>query len=161
MKRLLLFFLLAFPVFQLFAQKLTALEKQIILAGPEEMLQIVQNRNLEKELFNIYSLIGDRGIDEIVTAYSASFPGITEDECMYIILKVALISSLGSGNEDGIETAFDILEFCEEIDSIADKEELPEDIQTLIESSYWKDCIAFYRLFDSDAFLRERFPEYF
>lgn len=161
MKRLYVFLLLFLFGAEVFAQNLTALERKIVMASPEEMLNMVMDRNYQQELLRIFTGLEEMDVDEVFPVYMAEFPGITKDECLYIILKVALIAALGSGDENGLETGFDILGFCEEIDSISNSSELPEELQDLVESSYWQDCIAFYRMFDSEVFLKERFPEYF
>ena len=161
MKRFFIPLLLFFFAAGLFAQNLTPLEKQIISAGPEEMLNLVMDRNKESELNLLYNHIEEMTLEEIILAYSVPFPEITEEECMFIILKVALVAALGSGDKLGVSTGLDILEFCDEIDSMTDTAYLPEELKALTESSYWKDCIAFYHLFDPESFLKERFPGYF
>lgn len=144
----------------LFAQSLTPLERQIIMAGPEEMLRMVMDPGMEQGLRSLFTKIEETEADDIFPAYMDTFPGITLDECVFIILKVALISALGSGDEYGIEMGFDILDFFEEIDSIEDISHLPDDILEYMESSYYQDCISFYRIFDPETFLQERFPDY-
>ena len=163
MKKFYALFLFLFIGSRLFAQNLTVLERQIIQAKPEEMVRMVMDHSLEKELQRIYSKIELLEVDDVFPEYMAAFPGISEEECLFIILKVAIVSALGSGDEYGIENAFDILDFCEEIDSmiIEDYLQLPEDVRALMESPYWQDCIAFYRIFDPEVFFRERFPEYY
>jgi hypothetical protein len=158
-----LFVLCIFLLFgkELFAQNLSALERQIILAAPEEMLRMVLDPGMEAGLCALFEKIEELEADEIFPAYMAAFPGITEDECAFIILKVALIAALGSGNEYGVDIGLDILDYCEEVDSMADLAHLPEDIQELMKSPYWQDCIAFYRIFDYEVFFTERYPEYF
>ena len=161
MKRLYAFLFFVFFCPLLFAQNLSPLERQIIMASPDEMLGIVMDRSYEQGLLQIYAGIEEMDVDEVIPAYMAAYPGTTEDECLFIILKVALIASLGAGTGYSIETGFDILDFCAEIDSIQDISELPEELYELIESTYWKDCIGFYRIFDPEEFLQERFPEYY
>ena len=161
MKKFFIVLTLFFLANQLFARDLTALERRIIMAGPEEMIQMVKDRSLEKELFNIYNYVENLDSDEIMDTFLQAFPGITEDECLFIIIKLALVVSLGSGDEEGIEMGLDILEFCEEVEYMAESEYLPEDIQAFVDSSYWKDCLAFYKMFDPESFLKERFPDYF
>ena len=163
MKRAYAVFLLLFLGGRLFAQNLTALERQIILAEPEEMYRMVMNRSLEKDLQNVYNKIEFLEVDDVFPEYMAAFPGISEEECMFIILKVAIVSALGSGDEYGIENAFDILDFCEEIDSMSMEEflKLPIEVQVLMQNPYLQDCIAFYRIFDPEVYFKERFPGYY
>ena len=145
----------------LFAQGFSALERRIVLAGPEEMLRLVLDRSLEKEMLAIINHFEDQGGEETLSAISAAFPGIREDECSFLLIKLALVASLGSGDEDVVETGMDILEFLGMIDFMKDFDEMDDDLQAFLESSYWKDCIAFFHLFDADAFLEERFPGIF
>ena len=158
MKRLCMPLFLLLLAGHLFAQNLSALERRIILAGPEEMLRLVMDRSLEKEMLAIINHFEDQDGDETLSAIGASFPGISEEECELLFLKLALIAALGSGNEDHIETGIDILEFLEMIELMAEIEEMNEDILTFMESSYLKDCIVFIHLFDADLFLKERYP---
>lgn len=161
MKKIIVPLLLFFLTMEIFARNLTALERQIIMAGPEEMLSLIMDRHMEKEMLSIYNSFADLDSDEIISGITTAFPGTSEEECLFLIIKLVLVVSLGSGDEDGLETGLDILEFLSEIDSITGTEELPEDIKTFMKSSCWKDCIEFYRLFDPESFLRDRFPEYF
>ncbi|MCL1927646.1 MAG: hypothetical protein FWG07_02490 [Treponema sp.] len=161
MKRLFIPLLLFFLAAELFAQNLTALEKRIVSAGPEEMLLIVMDRNLEKELLDIYYKFDEMEFDEIFPVYMSAFSGTTEEECMVIMLKVALISALGCGYKNGVEEAMDFLFLLGEIASMENLSELPDDLLELMENRYWQDFIAFYQIFDPDVYLNERFPEYF
>ena len=124
---------------------------------------MIMNRSLANELQSIYNKIEMMEVDDVFPEYMAAFPGISEEECMFIILKVAIVSALGSGDEYGIENAFDILDFCAEIDSMSREEflQLPAETRSLMESPYWQDCIAFYRIFDPEMYFSERFPEYY
>ena len=144
---------------QIFSQNLSILERQIIMASPEEMLQIVHNRSLESELNSIYEHIEDSDTDGLIELYSSYFPGITEEECMFLLIKLILVVSLGSGNEYGVDMGLDILEMCGDFES-SDITGLSEIEQAFINSTYWKDCMAFYKMFDVEAFIKERFPEY-
>ena len=144
---------------QIFSQNLSDLERQIIMASPEEMLQIVHNRSLESELNSIYEYFENSDSDDLVEIYSSYFPGITEEECMFLMIKLILVASLGSGNEYGFDMGLDILEMCGDFES-SDITGLSEIEQALVNSTYWKDCMAFYKMFDVEAFIQDRFPEY-
>ncbi|MCL1812454.1 MAG: hypothetical protein FWG29_02900 [Treponema sp.] len=162
MKRLFFPLLLVFLAAELFAQNLTALETRIISAGPEEMLRMVMDRNLEQDFLDIYYKFEDREFHEFFPEYMAVFSGVTEEECLFIVLKVALVAALGSGDIYSTEEALDFLDFFGEISSAENRSEMPDDLLELMESSrYWQDIIAFYRILDPEAFFRKRFPENF
>ena len=131
------------------------------MAAPEEMLRMVTDRSLEKEMFGIINHFDNQDKWEIISAIVAAFPGTSEDEGEFLIIKLALVASLGSGDEEFIEMGIEFLESLEMIELMIDDYMIDEDIKAFVESSYWKDCVAFSRLFDANAFLKERFPGYY
>ena len=128
------------------------------MASPEEMLQLALDQNLEADFNNIIENFLSIDLDENYAAYSSAFPGITRNEYAITLFKIMLIASLGSGEPDYIGEGLSALEAIEEIKTL-DIEELPEEIQEVIDSNICKDLIAFYDLFDLEAFFAERYPD--
>ena len=150
---------------RLFAQDLTALERRIIMAGPEEMLDIIQDSRLESELNSIYNHIealidSEADEDDVIAVFSSSFPGTTREECMAMIFKLLLTASFGSGDEEAIEMGMEALYMFRYFEFYIDEMDLDEEDKAFVESSYWKDCMAFSKLFDAKAFIEERYPDY-
>ena len=114
----------------------------------------------QNELNKIYSNFEDSDPEEIILSYLDIFPGITEEEGSVLLIKLILVASLGSGSEDGIYMGLEILEICSEFESMRNMGEIPADLQFLTNNPYWNDCLAFYKLFDPDEFIEERFPEW-
>ena len=146
---------------QIFARDLTSLERQIIMAAPEEMLQIVNNRNLEKELLATYLYIEEFQEKELMDMVFSAFPGISENECIFIILKLGLVVSFGSRNEDAMKMGLDIIDLIKEVEYNIYMDDLTEELEEFVNSTYWADCYAFYQSFDPEAFIEEYFPDFF
>jgi hypothetical protein len=144
----------------LFSFELTDLEKRIIRSEPEEMLSIVLDRSLEGQLFAIYRRYEDLDVDleEVVESYMTAFPGTNDEECQFMLFKLGLVTSLGSGDWQTVYDGLQLLMFCIQINTMVDMEELPEEFADLVNSSYWQDCTSFSRLFDYESFMDERFP---
>ena len=160
MKKLYVLLLLAFLAAPLFTQNISALERQIVMAGSEEMLRLINDRTLEKELHSIFSHFQEDE-REVISDYMAVFPGINILESFFIILKVGIVAALGSGDENYIEAALDAFDYFDEFDSIEDFSDIPNEMLEALESPYWQDLYGFYRIFDLDAFIKKRYPEFY
>ena len=161
MKKIFVFLFLTVFLAPLFSFELSSLVKQIITAEPEEMLALVLNQSYKKDLQEICRQLEEQDSDDIIEALKNAFPGITDDETMFIALKLGLVCTLGSGDRAYLNTALEIVEFCEQVESMTGMAEMPEALLTLTGSKYWKDCLAFLKLIDIDSLLMERFPEEF
>jgi hypothetical protein len=151
--------LLGFCFSPLFSFESSYLERRIILASPEEMVGIVQDRSLEAQLLEICERYEEtQDLNGLVEALQNAFPGTSMEECQIMLFKLGLVSFLGSGDRDLVYQGMDLLIFCLQADSMVALGEAPEEFGELFNSRYWKDCVEFGKVFDSDAFLQERFP---
>jgi hypothetical protein len=138
---------------------LTELEKRIVLASPEEMLDIVLDPAMERPLRAIYLRYEEGDLEVISAAYLAAFPGTDETECQVMLLKLGLVSSIGSGDRELFDQGMEALDFCATIDTMLASGEVPQDIAALAGNIRWRDCVAFAGLFDADSFIARRFPD--
>ena len=161
MKKLFVFLFFAVFLPPLFSFELSSLARQIITAEPEEMLALVLDETYQEALNGICRQLEEQDSDDIIEAFKNTYPGITDNEVMFIVLKLGLVAALGSGGREYLDTALEIVEFCEQVESMTGLAEMPEDLLVLTESKYWKDCLAFIKLVDIDSLLMERFPEEF
>ncbi|MCL1814500.1 MAG: hypothetical protein FWG27_01580 [Treponema sp.] len=165
MKKTLIFLSLLSFLGPLFAFEISGLEKEIIMAGPEDMIRLVLDRGNEEDLYNIYKRI-EANIDgydaeEVFNAFSLVFPETDKKEYIFMMFKLFLVVSLGSGDREMIEMGLELLEYLDEINvELAESTDLAEMLRDdlyLLDSQYLKDCLAFTGLFDSDLFIRQRF----
>jgi hypothetical protein len=157
MKRFFAVFLLGFCFSPLFSFEPSYLERRIILASPEEMIGIVQDRSLEAQLLEICERY-EKTQDVLIEALQSAFPGTSMEECQLMLFKLGLVSYLGSGDRAVVYQGMDLLIFCLQVDSMIALGEAPEEFGELFNNRYWKDCVEFGNAFDSDAFLQERLP---
>ena len=165
MRKICIVLFLFFLCGSLFTLELSDLEKQIITAEPEEMVTLVHNRGLEKEMNSIFNRLEENAEysehEDMIDACMAAFPGNTEEECSIMLLKLLVVSTLGSGIRDNVYNGMEFLEYCMFLNSMIEymDEADNEEFLVIAASSYWKDLLAFAVLFDSEAFILERFPE--
>jgi len=159
MKKTVVLLLFIFSVIPLFTQELSVLEKRIIMAGPEEMLLLVMDRSMEKDLHSIisrYEEIDDIA-EELFTTFKTTYPGTAEEEYEIMLLKLFLVSALGSADWDNVSDCMGMLEFLSIAEALSEMMDPTEETEAYMNSKYWKDCIAFAKLFDSDSYIKERF----
>ena len=161
MKKTIIFLFFIFSVFPVFAYDFSALEKRIIMAGPEEMRTIVTDRSMENDLLGIFRRIEVLSDDpeELYTACEKAFPGLAEEDYQIMLLKLILISALGSGDRDNVVECSEMLGFLMAFDSMLEMADPSMEIEAFMNSRYWKDCVGFAALFDSNTFIAERFGE--
>jgi hypothetical protein len=159
----LFFFSFVFPLFSA-DFTLTALEKRIIKANSKEMASIVQDRGLEKQLLAVFMRYEDEAVEleDVYPAFLKENPSATEADIQSMILKVGMVSALGSGKFDTVQEGLELVGFLKEIDASIKQAEITgnntEELNSLKNSRYWQDCVAFANSFDQETFMAQRFP---
>ncbi|MDR1930089.1 MAG: hypothetical protein LBQ44_05595 [Treponema sp.] len=158
-------FTLTLPLFSS-GFELTDLERRIIRANPAEMAVLVMNSGLESQFRAIYQRYEDEDdeLENVYAAYRRENPQAVKEELQLMILKVGMITALGSGDLELVLNGLEIIEFCIGFSAMIEFAEGEaagsEELDFLIKNRYMQDCVSFAKSFDSDAFMAQRFPGY-